>query len=312
MRDGGAGSCTVPEARARQERSRLPRDLGRLSSDRTHGARELAFRALHAMGREVRSWASLPPEARQHAARRLARRLADVQPAMGPFRAWSGELTRLLRSLPASAVTPMLRRWMERKRTVLREEPRRIATVVRGAIPPRARILTISCSRTVIGALSRLPAPLRPRRVLALESLPGGEGRNLVRELAARGLPARLIPDDAMGHALREVDLVVIGADAVEADGAVVHKVGTCRLARRARKEGVPLVVVAGRSKWVGRSVAARRLPRLFDRSPRSLVSAYWTDQGTLDGGRATGPPGARPQRTRSTRPRTRAGGRRR
>jgi len=80
-------------------------------------------------------------------------------------------------------------------------------------------------------------------------------------------------------------DLVIIGADAVFSDGSIAHKVGTRILARAASKAGVPVVVVAGRSKFTGRPAPRRPLPARFDRTPSRYVSEIWTDSGVRAGG---------------------------
>ncbi len=227
----------------------------------------------------------------------MVRQLRQVQPAMGPLRAWSRELAREVgKTRTGGRLAPTALRWIRKKRTRLLAEPRRLGEVVRHELPPALTLLTFSRSESVLDALRRLPGPRAPRRVLAAESLPGGEGRKVVRELARAPIPARLVRDRDLPTALREADLVMVGADAVEADGSLVHKVGTRRLAELARDAGVPLVVVAGRTKWVGREGGRPRLPRLFDRTPPSLVSAYWTDDGVLPGGRRRGGPRGRAQ----------------
>jgi len=98
----------------------------------------------------------------------------------------------------------------------------------------------------------------------------------MAADLRRRGLAARWVADERAPEAVSASDLVLIGADTVETDGTVVHKVGTRRLAELARRSRRPVVVVAGRSKFSPRRVL--RLPPRFDRTPARLVSAYWTD----------------------------------
>lgn len=117
-----------------------------------------------------------------------------------------------------------------------------------------------------------------------LESQPGGEGRTLASELRGAGIKARWVRDRSRRIAVRDSDLVVIGADTVERDGSVVHKVGTRALAREALRRQVPVVVVAGSSKWVPEFSRSGPLPRLFDRTPARWIAQYWTDQGRRPG----------------------------
>ncbi len=102
----------------------------------------------------------------------------------------------------------------------------------------------------------------------------------MARELRTRKLRTQLIPDETALDVIRNVDLVLVGADAVLATGAIIHKVGTHPVALLARERHVPLYVVTGRSKFVDRCRAPRPLPALFDLTPAQLVTAIWTDRG--------------------------------
>ena len=60
-------------------------------------------------------------------------------------------------------------------------------------------------------------------------------------------MPHRVLADSAAASlmAAGQVDLVVVGADRIAADGSVANKVGTYGLAVLARHHDVPFVVVA-------------------------------------------------------------------
>jgi methylthioribose-1-phosphate isomerase len=69
-------------------------------------------------------------------------------------------------------------------------------------------------------------------------------------ELAGEGIAFSIIPDNAAGHFMRrgEVDLVIVGADRIAANGDVANKIGTYEKALLAREAGVPFYVAAPRS----------------------------------------------------------------
>lgn len=275
----------------------VPRALGRLArsvldrvrADRERGAHALAGEALGGLALELRSPAAGGParELRKFA-RSVAVWLSRTQPAMAVFREWGREWADLAASVPDRALRTELRRWVRRQQRTLLREPGRLARVVQRRLPPDARIVTISRGATIARALRSLPAARRPREVVVLESRPGGEGRRMAEELRNAGLPARWVRDRSADRELRRASLVLVGADAIEPDGAVVHKVGTARLARKARSLGVPVVVLAGGSKRRRSGRSGHRLPPLFDRTPGSLVTEYWTDRGVV---RAPRPP---------------------
>lgn len=79
--------------------------------------------------------------------------------------------------------------------------------------------------------------------VLVDETRPRLQGARLTAwELQRLGISFTLITDNAAGHFLRagKVDLVLVGADRVAANGDVANKIGTYMLAVVAKENGVP------------------------------------------------------------------------
>jgi translation initiation factor 2B subunit (eIF-2B alpha/beta/delta family) len=256
----------------------------RIRADRRHGAHVLATEALKVLSRQTRDWSGQSESALRRRIREVARALDRTQPAMGPFLRWAAEWRAMARSPAGHRLKKTARAWVQRERDGLRVELPRILRTSRRRFPKAGLVVTLSRSQSVLAALRSAPSSRRPERILVLESRPGGEGRRFARELRQAGLPARTIPDAKGGDVVRSAGLVLIGADAIFSDGSVVHKVGTLRLARAAARAGVPVVVVAGRSKFTGRRPPRRRLPALFDRTPVRYVSEFWTDRGVRRG----------------------------
>jgi methylthioribose-1-phosphate isomerase len=78
------------------------------------------------------------------------------------------------------------------------------------------------------------------------ETRPRLQGANLTAwELAERGVPHTLLVDSASGLLMQrgDVDLVLVGADRVAANGDVCNKIGTYEKALAARDNGVPFYV---------------------------------------------------------------------
>jgi methylthioribose-1-phosphate isomerase len=123
-------------------------------------------------------------------------------------------------------------------------------------VPDRAGILT-HCNAGALaagGTGTALAVVLaahragRLRRLWVDETRPLLQGARLTAYEAQRaGLPYTVLADCAAGSlmAAHEVDLVLVGADRVAADGSVANKVGTYALAVLARHHGIPFVVVA-------------------------------------------------------------------
>ncbi|MFN2124366.1 MAG: S-methyl-5-thioribose-1-phosphate isomerase [Candidatus Promineifilaceae bacterium] len=72
-------------------------------------------------------------------------------------------------------------------------------------------------------------------------------GRLTAYELLQYGVPFQVIVDGASGHYMRTrgVDLCVVGADRISANGDTANKIGTYNLAVVAKENGVPFYVAA-------------------------------------------------------------------
>jgi methylthioribose-1-phosphate isomerase len=123
-------------------------------------------------------------------------------------------------------------------------------------VPDAARVLThcntgslVSAGEGTAYAVARAAHGVgRLAKLWVDETRPLLQGARLTAWEAARdGLPYAVLPDNAAGSlfARGEVDVVLVGADRVCADGSVANKVGTYPLAVLARAHGVPFVVVA-------------------------------------------------------------------
>ncbi len=86
-----------------------------------------------------------------------------------------------------------------------------------------------------------------PVSVWVSETRPRNQGLLTAWELDQCGVPHTLIADNAAGHlmALGEVDVVIVGADRIAANGDTANKVGTYLKALAAQACGVPFWVAA-------------------------------------------------------------------
>jgi methylthioribose-1-phosphate isomerase len=123
-------------------------------------------------------------------------------------------------------------------------------------VPDGARVLTHCNTGSLVsaGAGTAYAVALAAHRAGRLRKLWVDETRPLLQgarltawEARRDGLPYAVLPDNAAGSlfARGEVDVVLVGADRICADGSVANKVGTYPLAVLAHAHGVPFVVVA-------------------------------------------------------------------
>lgn len=125
------------------------------------------------------------------------------------------------------------------------------------------RVVTLSWSSACAAVLSRLRASRRLRGVCCVVSGPGGEGRQMARRLVEEGIDVRLFSDAALEEAVREADVALVGADALQTLGWM-NKVGTGLLALLALQHSRPLYVAATTLKLL----------------PPTLQRVYATDRG--------------------------------
>ena len=136
----------------------------------------------------------------------------------------------------------------------------RLAEFGLAALPVRdfgpLRILThcntgpLACGQfgTALGVVQAAHNAGREITVWVDETRPYLQGARLTAwELAQAGVPHTLIPDVAAGHLMsrNEVDVVLVGADRVAANGDTANKVGTYTLAVLAARHGIPFLVCA-------------------------------------------------------------------
>jgi ribose 1,5-bisphosphate isomerase len=86
--------------------------------------------------------------------------------------------------------------------------------------------------------------------VIATESRPRRQGLLTIRHLNKFGIPTTLIVDSAVRYYMKEVDKVVVGADAIAANGALVNKIGTSQLALAAHEARKSFMVAAETFKF--------------------------------------------------------------
>ncbi len=119
-----------------------------------------------------------------------------------------------------------------------------------------AWIATLSASAGVIAALRAMHALGRRPRVLAAESRPHFEGRELAATLAADGIPVWLVADAALPMLLQQAAGVFLGCDAITEHG-IVNKIGSYVTALAAREHGVPVWAIGVRRKLLPGTTAA-------------------------------------------------------
>jgi len=123
-------------------------------------------------------------------------------------------------------------------------------------VPAEARILT-HCNAgalatagygTALGVIRGAVEAGRKVRVFADETRPFLQGARLTAwELVKDGIDTTVITDNMAGAIMRagDIDLVVVGADRIAANGDTANKIGTYTVAVLAKEHGIPFYVAA-------------------------------------------------------------------
>ena len=186
-------------------------------------------------------------------------------------------------------------------------------------VPQRARILT-HCNAgalatggygTALGVIRAAHESGKEVQVFADETRPLLQGARLTAwELQQDSIPVTLITDNMAGYLMQKgmIDLAVVGADRITANGDVANKIGTYTVAVLCREHGIPFYVAAPFSTIdmnlekgddiiieereafevttvFGQQIAPQGIKVFnpaFDVTPNHLVTAIITDRGIL------------------------------
>jgi methylthioribose-1-phosphate isomerase len=158
-------------------------------------------------------------------------------------------------------------------------------------VPEKARILTY-CNTGALATAGHGTAlgVIRSARdkgvsVLACETRPYLQGARLTTwECAQEGIPCTLIADNMAGHLMSrgEVDLVIVGADRIAANGDTANKIGTYTLAVLARRHGLPFYVAAPLSTFDAKTADGSQIP-IEERAAEEMTGyrgTRWAPEG--------------------------------
>lgn len=291
-----------------------------IRSLRVRGAPLIAVAAAYALALEARKWESAPLFKAREKLLEGIRRLAAARPTavnLFHFLTQAEGVVRAARS-PGEMAEALVQAAEALEQAEV-DRCHRIGEAGAKLVPQNARVMTI-CNTgvlatpgigTALGVIYKAHEEGKIRRVYALETRPLLQGARLTAfELLAHGVPVTLIPDAAAGVLLKrgEVDLVLVGADRIAANGDTANKIGTYTLAVLASHAGVPFYVAAPSSTFdlslpSGQAIPieergkeevirVRQCPvapeevevwnPAFDVTPGELITAFITEHGII------------------------------
>ena len=136
-------------------------------------------------------------------------------------------------------------------------------------------VLTHCNSEAVTAVLVTAHRMGKKFEVIATETRPRFQGRITASTLAKKGVDVSLIPDSAARVYMKKVDAVLVGADAVAANGAVINKIGTSQVALDAHERRASFYVATETYK-LSPSTMTGELVEIEHRSPYEVVPRAW------------------------------------
>jgi ribose 1,5-bisphosphate isomerase len=133
-------------------------------------------------------------------------------------------------------------------------------------------ILTHCNSEVALACIIEAHRQGKEIEVFATEVRPRNQGLITIRTLDDAGITTNFIVDSAVRSFIHDIDLVIVGADAVTVNGAVVNKIGTSQVAHTAAESRVNMIVAAETYKFAPRTVVGE-LIRIEERPPGEVLA---------------------------------------
>ncbi len=127
----------------------------------------------------------------------------------------------------------------------LERSKEKIAAIGSKRVLQNSKVLTHCHSSTVTNMLLKARQEGKSFEVICTESRPVFQGRITAKEMLDAGIETTLIVDSAVRYFMNDVDLVVVGADAITSEGNVINKIGTSMVALAAKEARTPFYVAS-------------------------------------------------------------------
>ena len=152
----------------------------------------------------------------------------------------------------------------------LESSRKRIAEIGARRIRSNSVVLTHCHSSTVTNLLKRAQYEGKVFEVICTETRPVFQGQVTAKEMLDLGLKTTFIVDSASRFFMNDVDLVLVGADAITSEGNVINKIGTSMVALVAQESRTPFYVVSELLKFDPATVSGD-YEKIEERSPNEI-----------------------------------------
>jgi len=149
---------------------------------------------------------------------------------------------------------------------------RKIAEIGAEQISSGETILTHCHSHSVVEIFRKAKREGKDFTVIVTETRPKNQGLLTAKDLLKSKVKVIFCVDSAVGYVMKDVDKVLVGCDAILADGSVVNKIGTLPIAIVAERFGVPFFVSAGTYKFDPLTIKGFQEP-IEKRDPKEIIN---------------------------------------
>lgn len=261
--------------------------MDRIGCDNEMGAVELTLKASEVLGTAASTIRD------DHTLTELLVYLLKQKPTMAPMvNLVNGALLSMEEGLPIDGFCGSFRSELQNSGRIVSEKASAL-------IKDGFRVMTYSNSSTISDTLMKAVSEGKRLEVVLSEARPVREGRLMAKRTSDLGIPVTLVADSALFQEMEDVDIVMVGADALS-HRYMVNKIGTRGLASQARLLGKDLIAVAGSDKVLPAGIenyrkvlrptdeimepmeGVRIMNYYFDQTPLNLVSRIVTEKGPM------------------------------
>ncbi|MFQ5872089.1 MAG: ribose 1,5-bisphosphate isomerase [Candidatus Geothermarchaeales archaeon] len=151
----------------------------------------------------------------------------------------------------------------------------KIGIIGAGRLEDGDTVLTHCNSQAVNSVIGRAHGTGISIQLYVTESRPRYQGLITARQLSELGIPVTLIVDSSARYFMSRIDKVIVGADALASNGAVINKIGTSSIALAAREARVRFMVAAETYKFSPETFLGG-LVEIEERPVEEVVSTDW------------------------------------
>ncbi|HEY90268.1 MAG TPA: hypothetical protein G4O07_00375 [Dehalococcoidia bacterium] len=227
--------------------------LDAIRDDRSHGAIELAHRAMAVLKKAAECSQADDADGFLQEQREIVRALKEARPSMAPIRNIAQRMIRIITERTVELEINSLRSFtMSTADEMVADSLRAIGKIAGNTLELTGNgtaIMTHSYSSTVVAALQQVASRRKNIRIVVTGSGSGEDGKETARQLGGYGVPVMLIDDAAAAAHITQAGMLVLGADTVCREG-VVNAAGSYQLAVISAAAGVPVYVLCDTLKF--------------------------------------------------------------